>query len=182
MPTAAILAGGQSRRMGHDKAEVHFRGKRLIDHVVQRLEQQADQIVLSAAQDYATGFPTVADAYDFQGPVAGLFGVADWLEDRRIQGNGFLTAPVDGPFLPEDLAVRLASDPTQCGIAVDETGKHPTFAFWTLQALRDVRASLSQAPSLHHLAELTDARIVAWPGKHNFINFNTPDDLANMTV
>lgn len=178
MPTAIILAGGQSRRMGSDKAVIQFQGKRLIDHVVERLSPQVDRILLSARQDYDTGLQTIPDAPAFQGPVAGLLGVVDWLADHAPTCQGFLTVPVDGPFLPDDLARKLAEEPDSCAMAQDEAGTHPTFAYWALSALEEARSSLPDAPSLHRLAKRVNARPVAWPDSQNFINLNTPDDLA----
>lgn len=176
--TAVILAGGQSRRMGSDKAVIQFRGKRLIDHVIKRLARQTEQVVLSAAQDYGTGLRTIGDAQTFQGPVAGLFGVVDWLVANEPACKGFLTVPVDGPFLPPDLAQKLTAQTDASAMAQDETGTHPTFAYWTVSALKLARPSLPHAPSLHHLANIVGAGPVTWPGSQNFINLNTPDDLA----
>lgn len=178
MPTAVILAGGQSRRMGRDKAMVDFHGKRLIDHVMGRLSPQVETILLSAGQDYGTGLRTVSDAQGFQGPVAGLLGVADWLVGNEPACTGFLTAPVDGPFLPDDLARKLTAQPDVCAMASDDAGTHPTFAYWALSALEEVRPYLPDAPSLHRVAKLVKAQPVVWPGTRNFINLNTPDDLA----
>lgn len=178
-PVAVILAGGQSHRMGSDKAVLDYQGKRLIDHVVERLSPQVQTIMLSARQDYATSLPTLSDALDFQGPVAGLFGAVDWLMANERACQGFLTVPVDGPFLPADLAEKLTAQLDGSAMAQDEAGTHPTFAYWTLDALNQARASLSDAPSLHRLAKLTHARHIRWPGSQNFINLNTPDDLAS---
>lgn len=182
IPIAFILAGGQSRRMGSDKAVIQFHGKRLIDHVIERLSQQAEQIILSAGQDYGTGLSTIGDAQAFQGPVAGLFGVVDWLVANEPACDGFLTVPVDGPFLPTDLAQKLTDQPDASAMAQDEAGTHPTFAYWTLAALELARPTLSDAPSLHRLAQIVGARPVTWPGSQNFINLNTPDDLAGDRV
>jgi molybdopterin-guanine dinucleotide biosynthesis protein A len=164
--------------MGRDKATVMFRGKRLIDHVLDRLLPQTDKVLLSAGQDYETGLGVIADAEIFHGPVAGLFGAVDWLARHEQECVGFLTVPVDGPFLPEDLAFRLAEMPGRSAIACDEIGTHPTFAYWTLDALERAKKSLPDAPSLHRLANLVEAQSVAWEGTRNFINLNTPDDLG----
>ncbi|GAB5508684.1 MAG: molybdenum cofactor guanylyltransferase MobA [Hyphomicrobiales bacterium] len=177
MATAVILAGGRSHRMGSDKAVVDLHGKRLIDHVIERLSPQVDRIMLSAGQDYGTGLTIIGDADAFQGPVAGLFGIAEWLAANEPACSHFLTVPVDGPFLPADLARKLTAQPDQVAIAQDEAGTHPTFANWTLAALDQARPSLPSAPSLHRLAKLTNARPVLWSGNQNFINLNTPDDL-----
>ncbi len=43
-----ILAGGQSRRMGRDKAWIELQGRPLIEHVLARLEQVCAEIIVVA--------------------------------------------------------------------------------------------------------------------------------------
>jgi len=51
-----ILAGGQARRMGGtDKASVRLNGRRLIDHVRNRLTPQVDRVLISGRSDYGSG-------------------------------------------------------------------------------------------------------------------------------
>ena len=76
--SAVILAGGQGRRMGHaNKGLQTHRGKQLIEHVIERLSNQVDDIVISANEDqgqYQTfGYPVVADVESSQGPLTGIF-------------------------------------------------------------------------------------------------------------
>ncbi len=44
----AIIAGGKSSRMGQDKALMVWRGKALIERVIERLEPQVDELVINA--------------------------------------------------------------------------------------------------------------------------------------
>ena len=186
-----VLAGGQSRRMGgEDKAALRLAGRPLIAHVIDRLAPQVDRLVIAGRHDYGTGLATVGDDPRMAGPVAALYGVARWLGETHDKSHGkmhddvpaFVTAPADGPFVPEDLAERLtehlAGAQPQSAIALDDAGIHPTFAAWRMADLDRVRGDLDAAPSLRRLAELTDARRIAWPGTHSFFNVNTPDDLA----
>ena len=190
-----VLAGGQSRRMGgEDKAALRLAGRPLIAHVIDRLAPQVDRLVIAGRHDYGTGLATVGDDPQMAGPVAALYGVARWLGEThgksrdKSQGKmhddvpAFVTAPADGPFVPEDLVERLtehlAGAQPQGAIALDDAGIHPTFAAWRMADLDRVRGDLGAAPSLRRLAELTDARRIAWPGTHSFFNVNTPDDLA----
>ncbi len=43
-----IIAGGKSSRMGEDKALIQWRGKMMIEHVVDTLGPQVDQLVINA--------------------------------------------------------------------------------------------------------------------------------------
>jgi molybdopterin-guanine dinucleotide biosynthesis protein A len=130
--TGLILAGGQCRRMGGvDKGLQNFRGKRLVDHVYERLAPQVGGIIINANQNhdaYKTfGVRVVSDAIgNFAGPLAGLH--AGLSVSRRPY---LVSVPCDSPFLPEDLVARLYAglDGSGADIAVAKTGDqpHPVF-------------------------------------------------------
>ncbi|MBT8061298.1 MAG: NTP transferase domain-containing protein, partial [Gammaproteobacteria bacterium] len=47
----AVLCGGKSSRLGGDKARAELGGKPLLDHVIERLQPQVEDVVLSVEQD-----------------------------------------------------------------------------------------------------------------------------------
>ena len=130
--TGLILAGGQGRRMGGvDKGLQNFRGKRLVDHVYERLAPQVGGIIINANQNHdaykSFGVRVVSDAIgNFAGPLAGLH--AGLSVSRRPY---LASVPCDSPFLPEDLVARLYAglDGSGADIAVAKTGDqpHPVF-------------------------------------------------------
>ena len=74
---AIILAGGQSRRMGTDKALLRLTpgGPRLLELVLAAVNPLAGEILLSTNRPEVyqwTGLPLVADNYPGLGPLAGL--------------------------------------------------------------------------------------------------------------
>jgi molybdopterin-guanine dinucleotide biosynthesis protein A len=134
--TGLILAGGQGRRMGGvDKGLQLLRGKRLVDHVYQRLAPQVGGIIVNANQNQdayrSFGVRVVSDAINekgggFAGPLAGLHA------GLSISRRPFLVSvPCDSPFLPADLVERLYRGLEGAGaeIAVARTGSqpHPVF-------------------------------------------------------
>ncbi|NWG71220.1 MAG: molybdenum cofactor guanylyltransferase [Parvularculaceae bacterium] len=173
---AVILAGGKSSRMGADKATAMFRGERLIDRVARLLALQADRVLVSGPSAYGLTLEAIPDdlcAPD--GPVGGVFSAARRLSQQ--QGvRAFLTAPVDAPFLPEDLMARLVGD--ECRVASDPESVHPTFAYWTLDRLAAMSAALraEKSISLFRLAELAGARRIEWADHRLFANINTEAD------
>ncbi|MEM6382641.1 MAG: molybdenum cofactor guanylyltransferase [Pseudomonadota bacterium] len=173
-----VLAGGRSRRMGRTKATLTVGGERLIDRQLSRLRGMVDQIAVSGRENFGLSLPVIADRLGVEGPVAGILGVADWLGAQQQAAAGFLTVPVDTPFLPLDLAERLMAEPNQSAIAADEVGVHATCAYWALDALGEVEASSSPSPSLRAIAEMAGARTERWPSDQHFFNINTPADLA----
>lgn len=178
---AIILAGGRSERMGgRDKALAEIDGRRLIDHVVARLLEQADIIAISGNADYGTKLPVIPDDREGpQGPAAGVFAASRWVSRHCAPVTGFCTAPVDGPFFPGDLIARLVGAGGSA-VAVDDEGVHPTFAYWTIESLTGAWPAFvgRSSVSLRSIAATAKARQVRWPGGGRFFNVNTPAALA----
>ena len=104
----AVLAGGQSRRFGSDKALALLAGKPLIDHVIDRLAVQVAALVV-VGRDY----PGVDSLFDRPGPGLGPLGGLN-AALAYAAANGFdaiLTSGCDLPGVPLDLAVRLEAGP-----------------------------------------------------------------------
>lgn len=71
-----VLAGGQSRRFGRDKARALFQGQALILKLAQSLEPFAQplQVVASQTGQYADlNLSTIADQEPYLGPMGGLY-------------------------------------------------------------------------------------------------------------
>lgn len=182
--TGVALAGGKGRRMGGvDKGLQLFRGRTLIDHVLERMRPQVMEILINANQNRARyeayGYNVVGDLFSgYAGPLAGLHSALSTASHDLV-----LTAPCDSPFLPMDLAERLetARRSQSADIAVARTGRqaHPVFC-------------LVQRKLLAHLTSFLDdggRKIDAWYADLNvvevafddqpeaFTNFNTLDEM-----
>ena len=142
--TGVVLAGGQGRRMGGvDKGLVELDGRALVAWVIDRLAPQVGALIVNANQNVeryaAFGHPVVRDAVGgFAGPLAGLQAALAAATTPWI-----VTAPCDSPFLPHDLAARLAKAAAahDAALAVARTfdQAHPVFAL----VRRDVEAHLA---------------------------------------
>jgi len=114
--TGAILAGGRGQRLdGADKGLVPFRGRPLIRHVIDAIQPQVGSLILNANRHggryAALGFPVVADhETGFAGPLAGIARVLEHAVTPYL-----LVVPCDMPFLPPQLAARLAQALTVSG-------------------------------------------------------------------
>ncbi|MGE5250596.1 MAG: molybdenum cofactor guanylyltransferase [Bacteroidota bacterium] len=76
MLTVAIQAGGQSSRMGEDKALRPFLGRPLIERVIERLRPAADEIIVTTnrpAEYVFLGLPLFADIKPGRGALGGLY-------------------------------------------------------------------------------------------------------------
>ena len=128
-----ILAGGQSRRYGEDKALAPLGGSRLIEHVLTRAAPQVGAMAVSG-RGYGLGIPVISDAFVSEGPLSGVISALDW-----AKANGFsaiATFSCDAPFFPQDLVAKFLARAKRelCSYARSGSGRHPVFALWRTQA------------------------------------------------
>jgi molybdopterin-guanine dinucleotide biosynthesis protein A len=106
MRRAAVLAGGQSSRMGQDKALLTLNGITLLEQAVQLLQQSgAEQVLVSGRVEHPLGVP---DLLPHCGPPGALLSLLDWLEARKLLDDApLLLIPVDMPLLVPELLQPL---------------------------------------------------------------------------
>ena len=187
-----LLAGGLSRRMGGgDKSLRQLGGRALLDHVIGRLRPQVAALVLNANGDPARfaafGLPVVADSIpDYAGPLAGILAGLDWTATHRPECSFVLSAATDAPFLPTDLAARLAAgmkaESAELACAASDGQPHPVIGLWPVRLREELRGALVDEgirkvdvwTSRYRLAT------VEFPvaGIDPFFNANRPGDLA----
>lgn len=76
MITVCVQAGGQSRRMGQDKALLPFLGQPLISRVIARLRTIADEMIVTTNRPEAyafLGLPLFSDLIPNRGALGGLY-------------------------------------------------------------------------------------------------------------
>lgn len=180
-----ILAGGAGRRMGgRDKAFLPLAGRPLLSHVIDRLEPQVERLALSANGDAGrfAGFslPVLPDDTPM-GPLAGVLAGLRWA--APLGATALLSVPVDGPFLPGDLAPRLClAAEGGTGLALVESGGrlHPTYALWPVGLADSLQAFLTSGakPKVMDFTTAHGARAALFHDAAAFANLNSPDDLA----
>jgi molybdopterin-guanine dinucleotide biosynthesis protein A len=183
-----ILAGGLSRRMGGgDKSLLEVGGRSMLTAVIERLECQAQPLVLNVNGD-PTRFahfhlPIVADPIDGHiGPLAGVLGGMRWARENST-ARQIVTVPADTPFLPQDLVERFLDGIGDAEIAIARSRgrSHPVVGLWPIEMadalecwLRDVRNRKTETwVRSRRLVE------IAFDGDEEFdpfFNVNTPQD------
>jgi len=75
--TGVILAGGQSRRMGFNKAEAEMHGETMLTQMVDKLKEVTPTIVVSSGSiTYPNlSWPQIPDEYPQRGPLGGIHSV-----------------------------------------------------------------------------------------------------------
>jgi len=110
--TAIILAGGGSQRFGADKALVNLAGKPLILHVIERIEDLVDEVIVCVRRDsqissYSQVLPKGSKLVaDIQGlPECPLTGALTGL--MNADGKYSIILPCDTPFISKKVASLL---------------------------------------------------------------------------
>lgn len=141
--SAAVLAGGQSRRMGQDKALLSLRpgDPPLAKLVLDRVSRIADEVMIVASDRPAYegfGVPVVPDLYPGKGV---LGGIASALAATR-HSHCFVIA-CDLPFLNEELLRWMAAQPRDYDVLVPRmpgvSRQGGGFIFETLHAIYSKR-------------------------------------------
>jgi molybdopterin-guanine dinucleotide biosynthesis protein A len=180
---ALILAGGQGRRLGGaDKVLLDLAGRPILDRLVDTLRPVHGLLAISANGDparfAATGLPVLPDgAFAGEGPLAGILAGLDWA--AAAGAEALLSVPGDTPFIPPDLAARLAPPPA---CAASDEQAHHLVALWPVAARARLRAVLAAPGSrrVRDFAAMIGMRTVpvGAAAAHGFLNVNTPADLA----
>lgn len=163
----AILAGGQARRFGSDKAQALFEGARLIDRVAAALAAQCEALVVCGRDE--PGFVCLPDWPEpGLGPLGGLAAALRHAGERGV--THVLSAGVDVPDLPFDLAATLAGD----GAAIVES--QPVVGLWPVGVVAVLEGFMAGGGrSLYRFADHVAARRVELP--RALMNVNRPEDL-----
>ncbi len=185
--TIVIQAGGESRRMGQNKALLPFHGQPLIERVVKRLQPFADQLILTANHPESFEFlqlPIFPDLIPGKGALGGLF--------TALSAARFALAAVvacDMPFINPQLLVAerdlLIEGKWDVVIPRSTEGREPLHAVYRKDAcLPAIRRALDE-DKLRMDSWFADVKVremsleevsVYDPMFRSFMNVNTPEE------
>jgi molybdopterin-guanine dinucleotide biosynthesis protein A len=99
-----VLAGGASRRMGQDKALLSFRGRTLVGWAAERLALAGLRVVVAdRGRQLVPALASLEDRPGWDGPAAGLLGVAD-----GYPAHALVALACDLPAVPSTLLAEIA--------------------------------------------------------------------------
>ncbi|WP_421850948.1 molybdenum cofactor guanylyltransferase MobA [Oricola sp.] len=188
----AVLAGGQSRRMGADKSQLLLGGVPLVERAAMRLAPQVAEVAINANGDpqrFANlGRPVIADIFTgFSGPLAGVHAAMCWAAGRNRGYTHVATVAADTPFFPLDLVLRLlagAADGETIAMASSGGNRHPVFGLWPVSLATDLGTWLTETDTYkvmawvkRHRLEMCDFPLDR-DGTDPFFNANTPEEFA----
>jgi molybdopterin-guanine dinucleotide biosynthesis protein A len=189
---AVVLAGGLARRMGGgDKCLKLLAGRPILAHVLERLDGQAERILLNANGDVTRfaswGMPVATDVITgFGGPLVGVLTALEWAAAHAPEITDVVSVPGDGPFLPRDLVRRLVDARTGADAVLAQAASkgrpNPVVGLWPVTLSAELR---------HAVVVEGIARVDAWTARYRlatvdfeatqldpFFNANTQEDLT----
>jgi len=140
--TAVILTGGESKRMGSDKASVVLSGKSLLGHVLAQLEPLFSEILISVREIRSDiTYPQIVDGAEDRGPMVGIKSALEAVKTEWV----FVIA-CDMPFISTGLIQYLAGIRSQHDAVVPFAfdRPQPLFGFYNKTCLPLVEARMKQ--------------------------------------
>jgi molybdenum cofactor guanylyltransferase len=171
MLCVAIQAGGESRRMGHDKALMPFLGQPLIQRVIDRVSPIADELIVTTNNPDAyrfLGLPLYPDPVPGRGALGGLYTALSSASQPLVA-----VVACDMPFvcanLLEAMHNALLSENKDIAIPRLKGGLEPFHAVYC----RDICL-----PHIQTAIEQDKWRVDAWFAKVNMRFFDQPELLT----
>lgn len=183
--TALLLAGGESRRMGRDKATIEFRDEPLWRRQLVTLRALAPEDVFVSARVAPFWLPDdvelILDDPPSRGPLSGLTKALDAMRTTHV-----ITLAVDTPFMTSEQMKRLCDlADIGCGVVPLIAGRaEPLAAIYAAEALPVFSDALagtdfSLQPIIRKLAGEGKVKLIAVPAEneHLYRSVNEPGDL-----
>ena len=184
--TVAIMAGGQSSRMGTDKSFVLFEGRPMIEVVIDAVAGLGDETLLitNKPDEYAhLHLPMVSDVYPDHGSLGGIFTAVHAATHPHT-----LIVACDMPWLNRPLLEHMATLRETADVIVPRWEKYPEplHAIYSKACLAPIEAKLKEkrlkitgffGQVAVRFVEREEIERFDGNGR-SFANINSPDDLA----
>ena len=187
--SAALLAGGNSKRMGLDKQYFHISGGLLFEHILPTLTSIFDDVMVVTDNPELyndKNLRTVRDIIPGSGPLSGIHAAMTESKSKYVYILACDMPEIDINYI-DFLIDNLNKNPADA--CVTRIGNHiePFHAFYSVNCLPVIEADLRDGKSsvkyfLHKINTLYISEIQArhfTPDWSLFSNLNTPEDYLN---
>ncbi|MEQ6388529.1 molybdenum cofactor guanylyltransferase [Bacillaceae bacterium S4-13-58] len=181
-----ILAGGQSRRMGTNKALLPLNGKQAIGHILDEVSTVVESSVIISNEIESYSFlqiPVYQDIHPGKGPLAGLESVME-----NVESEWYVIIACDMPLISRKIIGELIDEADLCDAVVPkvEGRKHPLMGVYHRSVLSIVKEciknnelrmeSLLQKISVKYKTSFQVEDSVV---QKHFFNMNHPEEYEN---
>jgi molybdopterin-guanine dinucleotide biosynthesis protein A len=181
--SVAVLAGGQSTRMGRDKATLPIGGRVLLELVADRLRPLTDDLVVVSKRDLEVpGVRVAIDELEMQTPLAGVLTALHTARHRLV----FVCAcdmPWISPAVVRLLCERIGA--ADAAVPIRSGYLQSLHALWNTRTAEAVSAALEAGErSVRGVLEALDVRrVLDWhlvDTGQTFTDLDRPSDLERL--
>jgi molybdopterin-guanine dinucleotide biosynthesis protein A len=189
MLSISIQAGGQSKRMGENKALIHFHGELLIQRVLNRVRSAGDDLFVTTNQPEMLRFlgeNLVSDYFPGKGGLGGLYTALRYAKHPYVA-----VVACDMPFVSLALLkaeYEMISEDPACDVVIPNSGEG-------LEPFHAVYRKKTCLTAVEKAIRVGKKRLIGWlqevnpriltveeirlydPEMRAFMNINTKDDL-----
>ncbi|MBK7181642.1 MAG: molybdenum cofactor guanylyltransferase [Bacteroidetes bacterium] len=180
--TGIILAGGKSSRMGTDKGVVELNNKKIIQYVVDVLnEVVSDLIIIANNRNYDyLGCRIYNDLIKEVGPLGGIY---TGLYYSETEYN--LIVSCDTPYLKKEILNTLIDAISQGDydliIAKENNSIHPLCAIYSKRMMKKLETYISKNElKLKEIVKDFKTKTIDFNSSTAFTNINTKEDLLKL--
>ncbi len=182
-----VLAGGQSKRLGRDKAMISFHGGQTqLEYSLSLLDAFCSRTAISSREnqrcvgEVSCGAELVLDLEEVKGPMSGVMAGL-----RAAQGWPILALACDMPMVDGSLVLRLLSQRDSGKLAscfIGENGRpEPLLAIYEANAMEELQELSRKGEfSLRHFLESSDVERVPCRRPQLLASVNTLEDLGRI--
>lgn len=185
---AAVLAGGENRRLPFKKGFLELGGKTIIESTLQCLDGLFDQVFISTNEPehyFRFGVPMVGDVIDERGPMTGIYSAI-----TAARGHCVFVVACDMPFIkPEIVEYLISRKGSGEGATVPVVGGRPeplcavysrALAPEMYRCIREGRKGLTDFLKKIDVLYVGEDELKALdPDGRSFMNINTLNDLED---
>ena len=176
-----VLAGGRSRRMGRDKADLMLEGRSFLMHQIEKGRALGIRdILISGYRGEDCPYPVIPDTVQQQGPLGGIEACM-----RRARHGKCLVVTVDTPLAPKELLGELIDaalrSPAPAVVLCHGGWVEPLLSVWDTALLPRIGESLAREErGVFRLLREAGYEVFRTEGDARLSNINTPEDYARL--
>ena len=170
-----ILAGGKSSRFGEDKSTAKLGNKTLLDHTVNKIENEFNEIlVISNNKEFNfknNKIHVVEDCIEGQlGPLVGILTAMKWVKKNKKNYRWIASFPCDTPFfdikLISELKIKVKETSKKLIFLNSDKKRHNIFGLWSVDLIETLEEDIKNGLR----------KVELWADKIGYENININDE------
>ena len=184
-----VLAGGEAKRFGKDKSQVRLGNYTLIDHVLTKIIDQFEEILIVSNKDISfmtsDKITLISDYVKDKGPLGGVLSAMKWIAEKNKKYKWIATFPSDTPFFNKNIirefSKKIKSNESLLYFVKANQKRHNIFGLWSIDLIKKLEDDLINKE---------ERKVELWANKIGvktinlefdqfdpFFNINTTEDL-----